>query len=212
MNLNTRTQILLVSHFAFKDEGKGEVFPQNIRNFLLDKVGKLTYIDHPFPEANFPASQMTIYKEGVKKYQLTSPKIKLPTLILFIYQLFVTVFFIIIKPVKYDLCIACDNLSLVAAFLLKKIGLIERIVYYTVDYTPQRYANTFLNNLYHYMDRVASGVSDTNWVTVKDMISAKAQNGLNLKESAPFQVVPIGFNRENILVKPVNKTKKFNLI
>ena len=62
------------------------------------------------------------------------------------------------------------------------------------------------------MDRVASGVSDTNWVTVKDMISAKAQNGLNLKESAPFQVVPIGFNRENILVKPVNKTKKFNLI
>lgn len=212
MNLNKETQILIVSHFAFKDEGRGEVFPQNIRNFLLKKIGKMTYIEHPFPLSNFPASQITIYEKGVKTYQLTSPKLELPTLLLFIYQLFITIFFLTIKPVKYDLCIACDNLSLISVFILRKIGLIKRIIYYTVDYTPKRYENTFLNNLYHYMDKVACRISDTNWVTVKEMISAKVQNGLDLKKTAPFQVVPIGFSRENIFVKPVKLVNRFNLV
>ncbi len=212
MNLNKETQILIVSHFAFKDEGRGEVFPQNIRNFLLKKIGKLTYIDHPFPLSNFPASQMTIYDKGSKDYQLISLKFELPILILFIYQLLITIFFLIRKPMKYDLCIACDNLSLISIFIFRKFGFIKKVIYYTVDYTPKRYANNFLNNLYHYMDRVACRISDTNWVTVKEMISAKVQNGLDLKKTAPFQVVPIGFSRENIFIKPVKLVKRFNLV
>lgn len=212
MNLNKETQILLISHFAFKDREKGAMFPLNIRNFLLKKVGRITYIDHPFPESNFPASQMRIYKNGLNTYKLTTPKIKLPTLILFPYQLLLTIFFLISKPMKYDLCIACDNLSLISVFLLKKIGLIKKIVYYTVDYTPKRFNNRFLNSLYQYMDRLACMISDKNWITVEEMITAKVQNGLNLKKCAPFQIVPIGFNKEEIILKPTTKVNRFNLV
>lgn len=212
MNLNKDTRILMLSHFAFKDMGKGAVFPQNIRNFLLRKVGKLIYIDHPFPLSNFPASQITIYENGLNSYQLTSPKLELPTLILFIYQFFLTIFFIIRKPITYDLCIACDNLSLISAYTLRKVGLIKKVIYYTVDYTPKRYSNTFLNNLYQHMDRVACMISDVNWVTVESMITAKVQNGLDLKKCAPFQIIPIGFSKKDISIKAIEKVKRFSLV
>lgn len=212
MNLDKNTCIVIISHFSFKDNGEGEVFPQNIRNFLLKKIGKLVYIDHPFPLSNFPASQLTSYNNGEKSYQLTSPKFELPTLFLFIYQIFLTIYFLIRKPIKYDLCIACDNLSVISAFLLRKAGLIRRVIYYSVDYSPKRYTNPFLNNLYQYIDKVACRISDGNWVTVEEIISAKVQAGLDLKRSAPFQVVPIGFIKENISVKPIHKINKFNLV
>lgn len=217
MNLNKKTHIAIISHFTLKDGEKGEQFPGNIRSFLLKKIGKVIYIDHPFIQSqkiasDFLASQMRIYDQGVKTYQLTSPKLKLPTLILFIYQLFLTIFFIIWKPMKYDLCIACDNLSLISVFILRKVGLIKKLVYYTVDYSPKRYSNSLLNNLYQQMDRVASRISDVNWVAVENMITAKVENGLDLKKCAPFQVVPMGFNKENISIKPIDKIDRFNLI
>lgn len=217
MNLHKKTNIAILSHFTLKDNEKGEQFPGNIRNFLLKKIGKVIYVDHPFIQSqgtssDFLASQMRIYEEGIKTYQLTSLKIKLPILILFIYQLFLTIFFLIRKPMKYDLCIACDNLSLISVFLLRKIGIIKKLAYYTVDYTSKRYKSPFLNSLYQYMDRVACMISDVNWVAVENMISAKVQNGLDLKRCVPFQVVPIGFNKENISIKSIDKIDRFNLI
>lgn len=62
------------------------------------------------------------------------------------------------------------------------------------------------------MDRFACMISDINWVTVENMITAKAQNGLDLKRCAPFQVVPIGFSKENITVKSIDKIDRYNLI
>lgn len=211
MNLNKKINVAMISHFAFKDMGEGAVFPQNIRNFLLKKIGKLTYIDHPFPLSNFPASQITIYQNGVKTYQLTSPKLEMPTLILFTYQFFLTIFFLIRKPIIYDLFIACDNLPMISVYILRKIGFIKTLVYYTVDYSPKRYSNIFLNYLYQRMDRLACMISDMNWVTVEDMITAKVQNGLDRKKCAPFAVVPIGFNKEEIVNKSTNNASRFNL-
>lgn len=217
MNLNNKTNIAIISHFTFKEGEATEVFPGNIRNFLLKKAGKVVYIDHPFIQSQgvtseFITSQMRIYDQGAKTYELTSPRLKLPTLPLFIYQLFLTNFFMLWKPMKYDLCIACDNLSLVSVYILRRIGIIRKLVYYTVDYSPKRYSNFFLNSLYQKMDRLASRLSDVNWIAVENMITAKTQNGLNLKRSAPFRVVPIGFNRDNIFIKPIDKINRFNLI
>lgn len=215
MNLGKKTKVVILSHFTFKGSEKGVFFPLNIRNFLLDKIGTLTYIDHPFPQSNFPASQITLYECGARTYKLTSPKIEFPTLLLFIYQFFLTIFFVLRIPMRYDLAIACDNLSLISLYLMRKIGLIKKLVYYTVDYSPQRYTNTYLNSLYQRMDRLACRLSDINWVTVKEMIAAKAKNGLNIEKSAPFSIVPIGFNTEEISITHArsssNKKSRFNL-
>lgn len=217
MKLNKKTHIVIISHFTLKDDEKGEQFPANIRNFLLKRIGKVVYIDHPFIKSqdtasDFLASQMRVYEKGIKNYQLTSPKLKLPSLILFVYQAFLTIFFITFKPTKYDLCIACDNLSLLSVFIFRKVGLMKKLIYYTVDYTPKRYSNYFLNLLYQKVDGLACKISDVNWVAVDNIIAAKVENGLSLKKCSPFQVVPVGFSRENVYIKPLNKISRFNLI
>lgn len=217
MILNRKTHIAIISHFTIK-EGEGtEVFPGSIRNFLLGRIGRLTYIDHPFlksqgVKSDFPCSQIRIYDQGIKTFQLTSPKLLLPTIPLFIYQFFLTIFFMLIKYTKYDLCIACDNLSLISVYLFRKIGLVKKIIYYTVDYSPKRYDNWLLNALYQYSDRLASRIADVNWVAVEAMIKAKVNNGLNLTSAAPFQIVPIGFNTQNIFIKKIADINRFNLI
>lgn len=212
MNLNNKKNIAIISHFSFKDKEEGAVFPQNIRNYLIKRNTKVRYIDHPFPDGNFPSSQLRIYEQGSKSFELTSPGIKLPILILFIYQFFLNFSFLVIRPERYDLCIACDNLSFISAWLLRKIGMIKKIVYYTVDYSPKRYSNPILNSLYQNLDRLASRWSDLNWVAVEDMIKAKEQNGLSLRKSAPFQVVPIGFDKIEIDAKSINKLSRFRLV
>ncbi len=217
MKLDEKTNIAIISHFTIKEKGQSEVFPGNIRNFLVKKGVKVTYIDHPFirsqgASSDFIASQMRIYENKKESDRLTAPGIKLPTVILFIYQAVLTVFFMLKEGRKYDACIACDNLSLIPAVLLRKLGLIKKLIYYTVDYSPNRYKNPFLNSLYHYMDRFASKVSDINWIAVENMLTAKAQNGLNIKKSAPFVVVPIGFSKAGIEIKPIEKVNRFNLV
>lgn len=212
MKLDSKTHIAIISHFSFKDKEKGAVFPQSIRDFLIQRMVKVTYIDHPFPFSNFPSSQIRIYEKQFKTYQLTSPKFEPPILILFIYQIFLTFFFMIRKPAKYDLCIACDNLSFISVFIFRKLGLIKRLIYYTVDYSPKRYDNFLLNSIYQYLDRLACRISDRNWVAVEKMIAVKVQNGLNLKECSPFQVVPMGFSAEDIVIKPVKEINRFNLV
>ena len=123
-----------------------------------------------------------------------------------------TVFFLIWKPTKYDLCIACDNLSLISVFIFRRVGLIKKLIYYTVDYSPARFTNPILNNLYQNIDRLSNKISDANWVAVANMITAKQENGLDIKKCAPFQVVPMGFDKEIITIKSGNKTDRFNLI
>lgn len=217
MKINGKSNIAIISHFTIKEEGESEVFPGNIRNFLLKKKGKIVYIDHPFissqgASSDFISSQMRIYENGQEVERLTAPGIKVPTIILFIYQMLLTTIFMLIRRSKYDFCIACDNLSLISVILLRKFGLIKKLIYYTVDYSPKRYTNPFLNKLYHYMDRLASQISDINWVAVKNMIKAKEDNGLDIKKSAPFQIVPIGLNTKNIEIKSIKEIDRFNLI
>ena len=217
MELSQKTKILILSHFSLKDDEKGEQFPGNVKLFLLKKIGKLVYIDHPFIKSqgissDFISSQMRIYDNGVKEHQLTPPGFRLPSLILYLYQFLLTVFFLIWKPTKYDLCIACDNLSLISVFIFRRVGLIKKLIYYTVDYSPARFTNPILNNLYQNIDRLSNKISDANWVAVANMITAKQENGLDIKKCAPFQVVPMGFDKEIITIKSGNKTDRFNLI
>lgn len=211
MNLTKKNNAIIISHFMFKDTDNGAGIPHNIRNYLLSKINHINYIDHPFPGANYMYSESRIYTKNKLKRKEKFTKTNYPTPILFLIQYFITIYYIVKSGETYDLCFACDNLSVVACYPLKKFGVIKKLIYYSIDYSPKRYSNKFLNFTYHLIDRIACLLSDINWVTTKNITKEKLKNPES-KFYSPFHVVLNGFNKKEIKVTQIGKINKFNLV
>ena len=211
MNLTKKTNVLIISHGYRKSDTAGGP-PQDIRDFLLDKVSTIDYIVHPFTFANFRRSFLHEYKNGKLVESYLSSKISGPEWLQYIKHLFITVFFILRKLHHYDICFALDDLSVLSVLIYRKLGLIKKLVYYSIDYTTMRFRNPILNRLYYLADEISCKYSDINWVVAKHAIEARKENGLDTKKCSPFLEVPIGFHRKEIKILPAEKVDKFHLV
>ncbi len=209
MNFSKKTKVLIISH-GFRLESGGPA--QDIRDYLLDKVGEIVYVDHPFPNANYNSSHFFFYKSEVLKQVKRVPIIPFLEALLYSQQLFITFFFLLFSKDKYDVCFSLDNHSVFAASLFRKLGKIKKLIYYSIDYTPQRFKGSFMNSLYHFLDRFACRNSDLNWVVAKHMVDARRENGVDLSKSSPFKEVPMGFGKQDVKVLPIQKIFFYNLV
>ena len=209
MEFSKRTRVLVISH-GFRLESGGPA--QDIRDYLLDKAGEIVYIDHPFPHANYNSSHFFLYKNGglklVKKVNI------FPFLepLRYFQQLLITFSFLLFSKDEHDVCFALDNLSVFAVSLFRKIGKVKKLVYYSIDYSPQRFNGVFMNSLYHALDRFACRNSDVNWVVAEHAVEARKKNGVDLEKSPPFKEVPMGFRKSGLRVQPLSKVGLYNLV
>lgn len=212
MKLSQNSKILIISHYYKRISLYGGGPPQEIRDFFLPKVKKVYYIEHPFPNASDRKSSMTIYEDGRIKRQFFTPSVFGPQALFYILDFIITVYFLILARTKFDLCIALDNLNTISTLPFRKIGIISRLVYYTIDYNPQRFENKFLNNIYHFLDRIACYNSDAIWVLSEKMDNARIKNKVNPKKMAKSILLPMGANLERIKILPLSKIKKNQIV
>ena len=97
----------------------------------------------------------------------------------------------------YDLMIAGDNLLAMAGLWLRRTGRIRRLVLYSIDYVPRRFANPVLNRAYRAVDRLASRRANLVW-NVSPAIEAARRARDGPRPTAPQLVVPVGTNVERI--------------
>lgn len=211
MKLSEISNVLIISHF-YKRTTAGGGPPQEIRDYFLPRIKKIYYIEHPFPYAKDHRSSMTIYEEGVLKKQIFTPSIKGPETVFYLIDVFLTFYFLLRAKTKFDLCIALDNLNTVSVLPFKKLGLIKKLVFYTIDYNPQRFGNKVLNNIYHFLDRLACYHADKIWILSERMIAARKQNGVDTKKMAPSILLPMGANLQRIKILPIKKINRYDLV
>lgn len=212
MNLyKDRTKILMLTHYTDRSE-KGEDTDLRILNYLKDKVKKVMLITHPFPEFGHRESICLMYENGQRKEETRISIIQGPFLMQYLHHLLIIYYLLFKRGLNYDLCIALENLSFISVFPLRLLGFLKRLVYYSVDFIPQRFQNPFLNYLYHLMDKFACRYSDTNWVMVKEQIQERTRYQITPANSAPFTLVPIGYDIQNINVLDVGKIDIYNIV
>lgn len=124
----------------------------------------------------------------------------------------ITYYFLSKTGFSFHLCIAMENLSFIAILPLRLIGLVKRLVYYSLDFVPQRFNNPVLNRLYRFMDKTACKLSDTNWVMVKEQIKERRQYGITRLNSAPFDIVPICYDTQSINIRSLEKIDYYNIV
>lgn len=208
--LQNKTKILFINYYTFRSE-EGEDTDQRIIRHLKNKVKKIIHIIHPLPEFGHRYSYLTIYENG-NKSQSRLYIFNGSEWLQYLQHILVTYLFLIKSGIIFDLAIVAANLSLVSILPLRFFGCIKRLVYYSLDFVPQRFPSSLLNWLYHFLSRLSCKYSDINWVMAKQQVEGIREKGINSSNSAPFFLVPIGYETKNINILPANKINFFNIV
>lgn len=211
MKLLKNQKALILSHF-YKRTTIGGGPPQDVRDYLLDKIDTIAYIEHPFPYADDNRSSLTIYKNGKEEKKIFGPSVSGPDWLFYIIDVFLTLYFYARCAHIYDFCVALDNLNTFSVILLRKIGLIKKVIFYSIDYTPYRFQDKTLNSIYHFIDKLACYNADIIWVLSFAMRTLREKRGIQLDKSAPSLLLPMGANLKRIKVLSLSQINRFQIV
>lgn len=165
---------------------------QDLREYFLKcKIEKLLFIGHPlFFDKKLKSSGYEIYEKGELKKENYKKLKKIPEPIAYLKDIFLNIFWVIKTGKKWNLYVGSDNLNAFSGIILKKLGGVEKVIYYVIDYNPKRFENKILNKIYHWIDQFCVKYSDETWNLSPRMTQARKKyfnfSGGNQK------TVPIG--------------------
>jgi len=172
---------------------------QELKDYFVKNNNNFSFIEHPFSyNKNQKQSKITFFENGKEKKHVESIVIKGPDIFYFIKDFFYTIYFVIKTKKKYDVCIAADNLNAFSAWILKKFSYVDKLVYWTIDYTPKRFENNLLNKIYHWIDRFCCYKADLIWNSSKKMKDARIKNGMDIKKCVKEIIVCDGCHFNDI--------------
>jgi len=158
--------------------------PQALRDYLKNKISDVSFIEHPL------FGNLMTWSFGL-----------------------VDTFWHVIKQRKrIDIYVGVDPVNAVVGVFLKRLGLISYLIYYTIDYVPQRFSHLFLNDLYHFLDKICLTVADETWNVSPRIAEAREKfKGLNCSVYNRQKVVPIGVWYDKVQRLPFAKIKRHQL-
>lgn len=188
-------------------------------SFFAPKVERFVLIEQPHPGSDEVIPFVEIYKAGklVKQSQpfitsrLLSPFLKLitspETSIMFKARDFLSILEFALQngQNKYQLFIGLESINALAGIFLRKVGMVEKVVYYVSDYSPTRYKLKWFNDLYLWLDRFAATHSDFIWDVSLAMMPARAKAGFDPRKAARVIHVPNALFPKQINYLPDSK-------
>lgn len=64
---------------------------------------------------------------------------------------------------KVDLFIGLESINAAFGIMMRKAGLVDKVVYYIFDWAPDRYRNPLMNRIYVWLDKFATYNADYTW-------------------------------------------------
>ncbi|MFH1863559.1 MAG: glycosyltransferase [bacterium] len=185
---------------------------QDLRKFLIDKkIERLLFIGHPlFYNKILKGSGYEIYKKGEKEKERYAKLRKIP----FVISCFKDVFLNVLWGIKCgrgsDLYIGFDNLNAFSGVILKFFGIVQKTVYYVVDYNPKRYKNRLLNSIYHKIDQFCVTYCDETW-NLSPRMEEGRKKYFNFSKGNQ-KVVPMGAWLDRIQIPNFDDIEKHTLV
>lgn len=194
-------KVIITSHFLTS------VPVMDLTDFLKSKVRELILIRHPFFFNKDIGSSFTKYREGniVEEKRVQYSK-KLPEVLLYLKCLLLTLKWLFRIPDR-DIFIGLGNLSVFSGIILKKTRRVKIVVFYAIDFVPQRFPDRWTNRVYHWLDNYVIREADTIWNLSPVMIEMREKKGISPKYRGKQITVPIGTNM-NIRQKEFDRIQK----
>jgi len=179
-----------VSHINIVESGEVMPGPPTLMaGFLRSRGEDLTTIYHPFAYSTDYRSRMEL-PDGEKRKLLS---IRCPGIVVFLRDLFATLYFVLSIRRRFHVYIGFDCLNALVGLFLREIGLVQRTIFYMVDYTPKRFSSRFLSTCYRLLGQISARYSDSVWV-----VSNRQANIVQHNVARKPYIVPYWPKREEV--------------
>lgn len=167
---------------------------EHIKEYLLEKYSmELLLIGHPLleNEESFKrSSRFEYYKDSKLVIKKNAFHWILPMPLLHIKDMIYTFVWCLNYQNKWDAFFGINNINVLVALLLRKMGKIRKVIYHPVDYGSTRFKNKFLDWLYFQFDKICVQSCDETWNVSEGMIEAREKR-MRLKRDHRQYVFPI---------------------
>ncbi|PIS08816.1 hypothetical protein COT75_05040 [Candidatus Beckwithbacteria bacterium CG10_big_fil_rev_8_21_14_0_10_34_10] len=203
MKLNQK-KIILVSNIT---DHSGPT--EGLADFLLKNSKTLLTIYHPFFYCHDKKSKVNFFSKSELIKKIASPSLALPEFLKYFTDLILTFYYALKFKQKFDLYIGVNCLHAGVGIIFKKLGLVKKVVFYTIDWMPQRFNNPFFNWLYYKVDKFSINHSDSVWNLSQSIVKIRKKQNL---PSSKNIFVPNGINFKEIKKVKKNKIKRKTLV
>ncbi len=208
LNLQDR-RIAIVAHVLKYAEA------EDLLRFVTEEGAAQTlFIGHPLAYVRGrPGSRLRLYQGTTLTKDFSLPNRQLPGLLQYLRDTILTIAWCVTARQRWDVIVACDNLNAFSALILKRLRVARHIVYYTIDFVPKRFDNHIVNEVYHWLDKLAVRHADLTW-NVSDRIAEGRESVRGLQRSKyPRQVtVPIGGWFQRLPRRPFDEIEQHSIV
>lgn len=185
---------------------------QDLQQFFINqKAARLLFLTHPlWFEPHLQGPGYTYHEHGQLRQHAHSRLRKLPDLYRYLTAIVLNIFFVLRQGRGWNLYIGCNNLNAVSGLLLRRLGIVKKTIYYTIDYNPRRFQNRALNYLYHRLDQWCTRHADETWNTTHRV--EKAREKYFGFRGGTQKVVPMGIWFDRFPRVPFSEIKEHTIV
>jgi glycosyltransferase involved in cell wall biosynthesis len=207
ISFENKTAVIVIHE---SEGGPGADLKEYLRNH---GIKKLLFIAHPllfFKDGYKKSSRYELYINGILTNSYIAHHIFLPEPLLYIKDILFTLYWTITIMGKTDIYVGIGNLNAYGGLLLRLLGVVQKVIYYVIDYVPNRFQNKWMNFIYHYIEHISAMKSDCTWNLSPRMIEGRE---IKWKRKYPHQyVVPHGVHFSRIKRLSFEKKNKYEII
>lgn len=202
--MNIHDSIVIVVH----DMAYGP--PQALRDYLIGKhASRMAFFGLPF----YTQKKATFveYQNGTVTSKRSSQRAVSEGVIAYIRDIYLVLGWLVGRE-RYSVYVGADVLLCFAGLILRVFGKTEHVVLYTMDFSPVRFSNPFLNWLYHRIEIYCVRYADEVWnVSPRMAVGRERFLGLS-KKKYPQRHVPVGIWNDKIKKVPLEKVKRHKIV
>ncbi|UCD56382.1 MAG: glycosyltransferase [Candidatus Hydrogenedentota bacterium] len=180
---------------------------QELLRYLVPRANAVAYVSHPFPDARgVPLNTaVSLFERGRRKGDFLAPLVKGPAPLFFAKDVLFTLWYLLRRKTKFQIYVGVDNLNAYTGLLLRRLGVVERVIFYVIDYAPYRFRHRLWQTLYRALDRRCCYGSDMVWNVSAAMEEARRDDGIETARCARQIEVPLGSRYADIPRLPFEK-------
>jgi glycosyltransferase involved in cell wall biosynthesis len=153
-------------------------------DFLAKRVGTLIAIDHPFPDDPDVSPLSEVYQDGrlLKKNAISLPRglskgagfqrSASRSQLYYLFKLLDFVsscVFVLRARRRVHLYIGVESVNTIAGLFLRRLGVVERVVYYSFDFKPRIYSSALPNAFFLALDKLCFSRADAVWNATEEL-------------------------------------------
>jgi glycosyltransferase involved in cell wall biosynthesis len=158
---------------------------------------RLVTVFHPLEPENAPQHVVTVYEPGREPRER---RVRLPSRPPYTYVLDPLV---PLWPERVDGWFGFNNLACARGLLARRLGRAGKVVYWAVDFVPDRFGDNFLTRAYDRLDAFCARAADARFELSRGALEGRSERlSLPAREAAPAEVVPVGAWLDRVAVTP----------